>query len=279
MKWGYSRNLKANTRELSIDLFYGVWMRILLVFAVGFFAYIAVFTSLAWASANGSSAVTYRNWRGHCDDRSCIASNDDGVTIYFDAEQYTYLTFPATKRQMNTIKAAKVELPDGLFVLSTLEPDWKAMTLKVILAPDMRGDLSESDYVTVHGVGDISISNFGGFYKVGAEKLGLDDAKKVPLGLVLPAPPSPPTPSSSSASSDSTISVLELNVERLIGRTDAYDVICRGSSGDERATLTACKLRDETLLRLNRDGVCFGKADQETYEMKWHKCGVGSIRQ
>lgn len=240
--------------------------------------FVANASSLALANSVGSSTVTYRNWNGYCDDRSCIANNDDGVTIYFDAEQYTYLTFPATKRQMNTMKGAKVELPDGLFVHSTLEPDWKAMTLKVMIAPDMRGDLGESDYVTVHGVGDISISNFEGFYKVGAAKLGLDDTKKVPPGLVLPSPPIPPVPSSSSISPNSTISVLELNVERLIGRTDAYDVICRGSSGDERATLTACKLRDETLLRLSRDGVCYGKADQETYEMKWHKCGEGSIR-
>lgn len=254
-------------------------MRIPSIFTFGFFACLVVFaTKPVWASSNGSLPIIYRNWNGYCDDHSCIAKNDDGITIYFDAEQYTYLTFPATKRQMNTIKAAKVELPDGLFVLSTLEPDWKAMTLKVMIAPHMRGDLSESDYVTVHGVGDISISNFEGFYKVGAAKLGLDDAKKVSPGLVLPAPPSPTTPSSTSISPDSTVSVLELNVERLIGRSDAYDVICRGSSGDERATLTACKLRDETLLRLSRDGVCYGKTGQETYEMKWHKCGVGSIR-
>ncbi|QCM10002.1 hypothetical protein CFBP6625_06300 [Agrobacterium tumefaciens] len=254
-------------------------MRAPAMFTAAVFGCLVAFTyNLAWANSNDSSAVTYRNWSGQCDDRSCIAKNDDGITIYFDAQHYTYITFPATKRQMNTMKGAKVELPDGLFVLSTLEPDWKNMTLKVMIAPHMRGDLSESDYVTIDGLGDISISNFEGFYRVGAAKLGLDDSKKVPSDLVLPTPPVPSVPSSSSISPNSTISVLELNVERLIGRTDAYDVICRGSSGDERATLTACKLRDETLLRLSRDGVCYGKADQEAYEMKWHKCGEGSIR-
>lgn len=264
---------------MTINLVYGALMRVPAIFTAAVFGFLVAFAhSLAWANSNGSSTVTYRNWNGYCDDRSCIANNDDGVTIYFDAEQYTFLTFPATKRQMNTIKVTKVELPDGLFLLSPAEPDWKAMTLKVILAPDMRGDLSESDYVTVHGVGDISISNFDGFYKIGAEKLGLDDTKKVPPGLVLPTPPSPAPPSSTSISPDSTVSVLELNVERLIGRSDAYDVICRGSSGNERATLTACKLRDETVLRLSRNGVCYGKTGQETYEMKWHKCGEDSIR-
>lgn len=71
----------------------------------------------------------------------------------------------------------------------------------------------------------------------------------------------------------------EPRVERLIGQYDAYNDVCRGSSGDEKATQYACDSRGEVGMLLGREGLCYGKDGQAGYQMKWHKCGKGSIRQ
>ncbi|WP_139104371.1 hypothetical protein [Agrobacterium tumefaciens] len=70
----------------------------------------------------------------------------------------------------------------------------------------------------------------------------------------------------------------EAHVERLIGQYDAYNDICRGASGDEKATQSACDSRGEVSMLLGREGLCYGKDGQAGYQMKWHKCGKGSIR-
>ncbi|NTB86840.1 hypothetical protein [Agrobacterium tumefaciens] len=73
-------------------------------------------------------------------------------------------------------------------------------------------------------------------------------------------------------------SAFEPRIERLLGQYDAYNDICRGSSGDEKATQSACDSRGEVSMLLGREGLCYGKDGQAGYQMKWHKCGKGSIR-
>lgn len=53
---------------------------------------------------------------------------------------------------------------------------------------------------------------------------------------------------------------------------------CRGGSGDDPATQSACDARDITVRRLNSLGYCYGKVGQYGYQMSWHRCGPSSLK-
>ncbi|AUZ95374.1 hypothetical protein FDI40_gp615 [Agrobacterium phage Atu_ph07] len=68
-------------------------------------------------------------------------------------------------------------------------------------------------------------------------------------------------------------------VENFLGQYAAYNSICRGTVGDDNPVVElACESRDVVAKRLDQEGICYGKIDQEMYEMKWHKCEKDSNR-
>ena len=68
-------------------------------------------------------------------------------------------------------------------------------------------------------------------------------------------------------------------VENFLGQYAAYNSICRGTAGiDNPVVKIACESRDVVAKRLDDEGICYGKVDQEMYEMKWHKCEKNSNR-
>ncbi|WP_323687646.1 hypothetical protein [Rhizobium sp. AN88] len=120
----------------------------------------------------------------------------------------------------------------------------------------------------VEGIGEFDIRNFAELYKVGAFRLG--DQRRMKTIIIAVG---------TALSLSNTAFAFEPRIEGLIGQYDAHNDICRGSSGDEKATRSACDSRGEVSMLLGREGLCYGKGGQAGYQMKWHKCGKGSIRQ
>jgi len=53
---------------------------------------------------------------------------------------------------------------------------------------------------------------------------------------------------------------------------------CRGGSGDGQDTWVSCAERTEIEERLGRVGQCYGREGQIGADMRWHRCGQGSLR-
>jgi hypothetical protein len=66
------------------------------------------------------------------------------------------------------------------------------------------------------------------------------------------------------------------NLKALVGQWHKANEVCRGTSDD--GTMPACDRRDEVSAQLDLVGWCYGKKGQAGYQMKWHACGRGSIR-
>ena len=64
----------------------------------------------------------------------------------------------------------------------------------------------------------------------------------------------------------------------LITLSDDANTRCRGGSGDEAATWTACAERTEIGERLQALGWCYGRQGEAGYQMSWHRCGRNSLR-
>ena len=61
-------------------------------------------------------------------------------------------------------------------------------------------------------------------------------------------------------------------VTQMLKDEDALNETCRGGSGDDPATLDACKKRDELIAKLNAAGMCYGPPDLPMYQQKWGPC-------
>jgi hypothetical protein len=70
----------------------------------------------------------------------------------------------------------------------------------------------------------------------------------------------------------------DVTTSSLVKRWYEANGFCRGGSGDNPETLAWCEARDGLEAVLRARGMCFGKAGQASYQMKWHKCGKDSIR-
>lgn len=66
-------------------------------------------------------------------------------------------------------------------------------------------------------------------------------------------------------------------IDILVQDFHSYDSSCRGGSGDQNETWTACGSRDYAATLLAKFGWCHGEQGQYAYEMKWHLCSANSI--
>lgn len=88
--------------------------------------------------------------------------------------------------------------------------------------------------------------------------------------------PAPIEKSTGSAPTDPAWTNEELSA---IVRWEALNEHCRGGSGDQSGTLTACNERDEIALpKLRSLGICYGREGESGYEMAVHRCGSDSLR-
>lgn len=70
---------------------------------------------------------------------------------------------------------------------------------------------------------------------------------------------------------------LPAEITALIESERAANTVCRGSFGNE--TERACERRSVLGEQLNRHGMCYGREGEAGYQMSWHQCGPGSVRQ
>jgi hypothetical protein len=69
-------------------------------------------------------------------------------------------------------------------------------------------------------------------------------------------------------------------LKAMISAEHDLDVMCRGGSPEEFATVEACKQRDKLVKALYGNGYCYGKKGQKSgADMQWHKCGPNSLRE
>lgn len=66
--------------------------------------------------------------------------------------------------------------------------------------------------------------------------------------------------------------------DELIASYRSLNSACRGGSGDDPRTQTACAERDRVVARLQQAGYCYGRRGQVGAQMSWHRCGPDSLR-
>lgn len=61
--------------------------------------------------------------------------------------------------------------------------------------------------------------------------------------------------------------------DRIIAQWQRQNATCRGSSGDDPETITACERREVVGAALEAVGWCYGREGEYGYQMDWHQCG------
>lgn len=59
---------------------------------------------------------------------------------------------------------------------------------------------------------------------------------------------------------------------KMIDRANDLSSRCRGGSGDDPATHSACEERDETMVQLESKGICWGPEDAPRIDQRWIRC-------
>lgn len=52
---------------------------------------------------------------------------------------------------------------------------------------------------------------------------------------------------------------------------------CRGGAGNAPMTEAACVRRERIATQLNQAGWCYGKREQSSPELRWHRCSARSL--
>lgn len=68
------------------------------------------------------------------------------------------------------------------------------------------------------------------------------------------------------------------SVQELLKAEATADAACRGSTEPESLhTQEECDRRDRLVGRLSQEGMCYGRQGEVGADMRWHRCGPGSL--
>lgn len=68
------------------------------------------------------------------------------------------------------------------------------------------------------------------------------------------------------------------SVQELLKAEAAANAACRGSTEPESIqTQEECDRRDRLVGRLSQEGMCYGRQGEVGAQMRWHRCGPGSL--
>ncbi len=91
-------------------------------------------------------------------------------------------------------------------------------------------------------------------------------------GLALGCTQAPQSPPPGASAPPPAASGPPADVAALIARHTKLNDVCRGSSGDDPATMKACDERDGVFKQIEARGWCWGRPDQIEADKKWEKC-------
>ncbi len=74
------------------------------------------------------------------------------------------------------------------------------------------------------------------------------------------------------------LSAQSLSPQKLIREYRFYNGLCRGATEVSNDTWRACGARDYAAYILEQLDWCFGKEDEFSYQMRWHRCEADSNR-